>query len=202
MASLMESFEQQYASLTADITGKTGKIPNLTGLEKKKMVLQVEKHMEEAQELVEQMELEIRTLTAAEQLKYRNHVKNYLTELKQMHKELQRAKIAFCDEVLTREELFESEDTSIAEDKQRLLDNTERLERSSRKLQAGYGLALETEQIGADVLNSLYSQRETIKKSRDRLRETDDDLGKSSRILSGMIRSQEDYMKNRKKELP
>ncbi len=31
MASLMESYEQQYSTLTAEITTKTGTIPNLTG---------------------------------------------------------------------------------------------------------------------------------------------------------------------------
>lgn len=33
MASLWESYEQQYSSLTAEIVNKTGKIPNLTGSE-------------------------------------------------------------------------------------------------------------------------------------------------------------------------
>ena len=31
MASLMESYEQQYSNLTAEIVSHTGKIPNLSG---------------------------------------------------------------------------------------------------------------------------------------------------------------------------
>ena len=31
MATLMESYEQQYSTLTADITAKTGRVPNLSG---------------------------------------------------------------------------------------------------------------------------------------------------------------------------
>ena len=31
MATLMESYEQQYSSLTAEIVAKTGRIPNLSG---------------------------------------------------------------------------------------------------------------------------------------------------------------------------
>ena len=31
MATLMESYEQQYSNLTAEITSKTGQIPNLAG---------------------------------------------------------------------------------------------------------------------------------------------------------------------------
>ncbi|KAK3528859.1 hypothetical protein QTP70_011741 [Hemibagrus guttatus] len=47
----------------------------------------------------------------------------------------------------------------------------------------------EAEQIGQEILSNLHSDREKIQRSRDRLRETDANLGKSSRILSGMLRS-------------
>ncbi|XP_042162222.1 vesicle transport through interaction with t-SNAREs homolog 1A-like [Oncorhynchus tshawytscha] len=69
-----------------------------------------------------------------------------------------------------------------------LLDNTEKLERSSRRLEAGYQIAVETEQVGQEILANLHSDREKIQRSRDRLRETDANLGKSSRILTGMLR--------------
>jgi hypothetical protein len=43
-------------------------------------------------------------------------------------------------------------------------------------------------QIGAEVLSNLETQRETIGRARERLRETDADLGRSGKILSQMIR--------------
>ncbi|KAF5894802.1 calmin isoform X1, partial [Clarias magur] len=43
-------------------------------------------------------------------------------------------------------------------------------------------------QIGQEILSNLHTDREKIQRSRDRLRETDANLGKSSRILSGMLR--------------
>nr|CAD7461237.1 unnamed protein product [Timema tahoe] len=73
------------------------------------------------------------------------------------------------------------------EQKLRLLDNSERIERTGHHLNAGYRIILETEEIGSQVLQDLHSQRETIQKSRSRLRETDAELGRSSRLLSGMI---------------
>ena len=45
----------------------------------------------------------------------------------------------------------------------------------------------ETEQVGAGVLSDLAFQREVLTRSRNRLRDTDQDLGTSSRILTGMI---------------
>ncbi|KAI9513832.1 Vesicle transport through interaction with t-SNAREs 1A [Dissostichus eleginoides] len=45
-----------------------------------------------------------------------------------------------------------------------------------------------TKQVGQEILSNLHSDREKIQKARERLRETDANLGKSSRILTGMLR--------------
>lgn len=70
---------------------------------------------------------------------------------------------------------------------QTLINNTETLERSSRKIRDAYHVAVETEQIGADVLQDLSRQRETINRARDRLREGDIDLSRSNQIASNML---------------
>lgn len=55
------------------------------------------------------------------------------------------------------------------EQKQRLLDNSEKLERAGNHLTTGYQILLETEEIGSQVLRDLSHQRETIQKSRSRV---------------------------------
>ncbi|CAG00939.1 unnamed protein product, partial [Tetraodon nigroviridis] len=128
-----------------------------------------------------------------------------------------RSRIAYSDEV--RNELLGDDAGSSENQRAHLLDNTEKLERSSRRLQAGYQIAVETgynnqqslkggswarpEQVGQEVLANLHTDREKIQRARERrlspptlihpnrqLRETDANLGKSSRILTGMLRSQ------------
>lgn len=62
-------------------------------------------------------------------------------------------------------------DARIAGDqKQRLLDNSERLERSGRKLEEGYRIVVETEEVGNQVLRDLNQQKETIRRARGRVR--------------------------------
>ncbi|XP_070384516.1 vesicle transport through interaction with t-SNAREs homolog 1A isoform X2 [Dermacentor albipictus] len=187
MATLMETFEQQYAALTADITSKSSRIPNLPADEKAAMVTEVERHLEEANELLEQMELEVRTLSPAARPKYQNRVKSYQAELSRLRKEF-RARTAFCDELKSREELLSNDNYLGDDQKQCLLDNTERMERSTKLLKGGYKLALETEKVGAAILTDLSSQRETITRAREKVKETDYDIGKSSHVLSGMMR--------------
>ena len=60
------------------------------------------------------------------------------------------------------------------EQRQRLLDNSERVERTGRQLSAGYRIALETEEIGTEVLRDLHSQRETIHRARSRVSNNND----------------------------
>ncbi|XP_035669867.1 vesicle transport through interaction with t-SNAREs homolog 1A-like isoform X1 [Branchiostoma floridae] len=187
MASLLDSYEQQYSNVTAEITNKIAKIVKLSGGEKRHMVTNVEKQMEEAKELLEQMDLEVRDIPSKERQKYATRLKSYKTELGKLEKDFKKAKLH--GGAGSREELLGPDDPSHSEDQRtRLLDNTERLERSGRKLEAGYRMAVETEQVGADILENLHQDREKIQRSRDRLRETDSDLGKSSRILSAMMR--------------
>nr|DBA14822.1 TPA: hypothetical protein GDO54_004106 [Pyxicephalus adspersus] len=149
MSADFQGYEQDYGVLTADITNRIGKIPKLSGEEKKQMVINVEKQLDEA-------------------------------------KELKRSRIAYSDEV--RNELLGDDGNSSESQRAHLLDNTERLERSSRRLEAGYQIAVETEQIGQNILENLNQDREKIQRARERLRETDTNLGKSSRILTGMLR--------------
>ncbi|XP_038677475.1 vesicle transport through interaction with t-SNAREs homolog 1A isoform X4 [Scyliorhinus canicula] len=160
MSSDFEVYEQDFGTLTAEITNKVGRIPKLSGDDKKSMVANVEKQMEEARELLEQMDLEVREIPLQSRGLFSTRMKSYKQELEKLDKDFRAC----------------------------LLDNTERLERSTRRLEAGYQLTVETEQIGQEILENLHHDKEKIQRARERLRETDTNLGKSSRVLTGMLR--------------
>ncbi|XP_069467895.1 vesicle transport through interaction with t-SNAREs homolog 1A isoform X3 [Ambystoma mexicanum] len=193
MSSDFEGYEQDYSVLSADITGRISRIPKLAADEKKQMVAHVEKQLEEAKELLEQMDLEVREIPAPSRAMYGNRMRSYKQELSKLEVDFKRSRIAYSDEV--RNELLGDDGTSsesqlikLQEERAHLLDNTEKLERSSRRLEAGYQIAVETEQIGQSILENLDHDRGKIQRARERLRETDTNLGKSSRILTGMLR--------------
>lgn len=111
-----------------------------------------------------------------------------------MQKELKRLEEEYNRTKLTASNLENSLDDSSLDDfdvtedqKRRLLDNSERLERTGNSLDDAYRVALETEEIGATVLTNLSQQRETIHRSRNRMRETNADLSRSARIMNTMI---------------
>uniref|UniRef100_A0A8C0BEG9 Vesicle transport through interaction with t-SNAREs homolog 1A n=1 Tax=Buteo japonicus TaxID=224669 RepID=A0A8C0BEG9_9AVES len=163
--------------------------------EKKQMVANVEKQLEEARELLEQMELEVREIPPQSRGMYSSRMRSYKQEMGKLEADFKRSRIAYSDEV--RNELLGDDGNSSENQRAHLLDNTERLERSSRRLEAGYQIAVETEQIGQEMLENLSHDREKIQRARERLRETDANLGKSSRILTGMLRSVNLHMEER-----
>lgn len=136
--------------------------------DKRKNIIDIEKHMEEAQELIEQMELEVRELKSAVRPKYRTRLDSYRAELGRLSVEFVNAKQQGAD-TLAQETYYTEPFTMRDEQKQRLLDNSERVERTGTQLKTGYRVLLETEEIGIGVLRDLQGQRETIEKSRSRV---------------------------------
>ena len=71
----------------------------------------------------------------------------------------------------------------------RLLMATQTQERTSQKLRESQRIAQESEDIGREVLANLHSQGETIRNSRNRLNESDEHLGRASKVLKNLERS-------------
>ncbi|XP_026273376.1 vesicle transport through interaction with t-SNAREs homolog 1A isoform X2 [Frankliniella occidentalis] len=189
MATLVDTYEQQYAVLTADITGKIGQLSSASS-DRKPMIAELDRQLEEAHELLEQMELEVREVEVSQRPRLRTRVDSYQAELRRLKQDFQSACSTSYIEGFGdgTEELFINDDLSMKEEqRQRLLNNSERLERTGNQLLAGYRTVIETEEVGNQVLQDLAIQRETIQRARSRLRETDADLGRSSRLMSGMM---------------
>ncbi|KAI3365208.1 hypothetical protein L3Q82_010306 [Scortum barcoo] len=188
MSSDFESYEQDFGTITAEITNKIGRIPKLSGEEKTQLVLNVDKQLEEVRELLEQMDLEVREIPIQSRAMYNSRLKSYKQEVEKLEKDFQkhfwsqsetlcaqgsltpmkkRSRIAYSDEV--RNELLGDDASSSENQRAHLLDNTEKLERSSRRLEAGYQIAVETEQVGQEILANLHSDREKIQRARERV---------------------------------
>ena len=90
---------------------------------------------------------------------------------------------------MVRIELLGDNEFDSCDQKTRLLgEDTQRMEASERRLKDGYSLCLESEQIGSQILENLNSQRETIQRSRDRLRGTNHELKRGHKFLNLMTR--------------
>lgn len=212
MSSLLAQHEQQYASLVAEITIQIGQLNALEDSpdplrDGKAISEKIDSSLHEAQELLEQMNLEIHDLeVAVHRTNASSRLNCALVELQRLQAEYQRIKRKLRSERVLETEMTriplnlkgnplmsdgDSGDSSVylydEEQRQRLLENAERIEGAENRLQQGYRVVLETEALGTQVLNDLYQQRETIQGARGRLRETNAELGRASRTLNAMI---------------
>lgn len=113
------------------------------------------------------MELEVREVDPSKRQRCRTKLDCYRVELKRLTLEYIKSRSA------KQGALYDSTDESDVrislDQKQRLLDNSEILERTGRKLEDSYRIVVETEEIGNEVLKNLNDQRETIQRSRTRV---------------------------------
>ncbi|XP_017267425.1 vesicle transport through interaction with t-SNAREs homolog 1B [Kryptolebias marmoratus] len=69
-----------------------------------------------------------------------------------------------------------------------LLQGTECLNNASQSIERSHRIAAETEQIGTEIIEELGEQREQLDRTRDRLVNTGENLGRSRKILRAMSR--------------
>jgi len=73
-------------------------------------------------------------------------------------------------------------------ERERAVQSTEMMERSSSRLEDASRVALETESLGAEIIRDLHDQREVIARSRDNMRTVGSELSSARRALDRMNR--------------
>lgn len=120
---------------------------------------------------MEQIGLEIRDADSSVKTSLTNRLNCYNAELKRLQQEFTNAKNETQVQLYDSSDFDELTTTGIrGEQQRRLLDNSERIERTGNYLDEGYRTVLEAERIGATVLQDLSTQRETLHKSRSRVK--------------------------------
>lgn len=192
---LFNNYEQDFQQIIASIRDKLDVETKAEGIEQRKTTLRrVEMELDEADEMVSQMEIEVQGMPQSIKPQYQARIKSAKTELTR-HKKLSKD----LHTQLSRSDLFggvggrpigpsSSDDPYGTSDRTRLLAGTALLEDGTRRLQESQRIALETEEQGADILSNLRIQREQIENTRDTLHTADTSIDRASGTLKKMIR--------------
>jgi vesicle transport through interaction with t-SNAREs protein 1 len=132
------------------------------------------------------MRMEKQNIPSATRSKVNIRFRNYSTDIDEVKRKLK----SFSDD---RQALFGDRYTDEPQDehleqRQQLLSGTDRLERSSARLQQSQRMALETEDIARGTLGTLYEQREQISNARNNLQQSEGYVDTSIKTLRGMAR--------------
>ncbi|PWN97311.1 V-snare-domain-containing protein [Tilletiopsis washingtonensis] len=194
MTDLFTSYASDFAELAEAIEGKLGGLP-ATGEARRAALRRADMEAEEAEEILGQMDVELQGLPGAAKARCATELRERKMRLEKIRKDIRSATSrstgrelpggGFADSGGDLE--AEGEEGAYAQ-RQRLLQGTATLEDGSRRLEESHRLALQTEDMGADILRDLRGQREQIENSRDTLRQADTNIDRSSRTLQLMIR--------------
>ncbi|KAI8924805.1 t-SNARE [Entophlyctis helioformis] len=198
MTSIFETYEREYRTLADAIAKKLGgQLSDATGEQRKLLLNQVQREFEEADEIIGQMEMELVSLPPPQRNAVGPRVNQYKEELKKLKKDTQKKTTAGAytserDQLLggrggNASTTIDLEAASM-DQRSRLLQGTERLQNSSRRLEEARRVALETEQIGISTLADLSAQREQIVRTQNRLGTADSWIAKSQGVLRSMQR--------------
>ncbi|KAJ2906922.1 hypothetical protein MKZ38_009785 [Zalerion maritima] len=172
---LFSGYEAELKLVQADLAQKLDQIPELTGEPRKAALNQAERALEEADELLAQMRLEKSSIPTPSRPKINTRFRTYESEIsisRQKLKTLSTARAALFGSRYTDDPSAGPSDTQL-EQRQQLLDGTDRLDRSSQRLKHSQALAMQTEQIGVNTLADLGRQREVIDGTNTRLQSSE-----------------------------
>eukprot|EP01116_Phalansterium_solitarium_P013893 TRINITY_DN31347_c0_g1_i1.p1 TRINITY_DN31347_c0_g1~~TRINITY_DN31347_c0_g1_i1.p1 ORF type:complete len:242 (-),score=69.75 TRINITY_DN31347_c0_g1_i1:721-1446(-) len=184
---MFERYEEEFLELKRSIEERVKKIPNLSSVAKEDAINSAESDISEAEEILKSMDLTAKG--SARTQMYSARVKEYRSEVGRMRAELRKSALAFR-EAVDRESLFAGarmNNMDLAMDqKQRLLQTTERAKKSKEELREVLALAEETVGVGVEALENLDRQKEVMYRIRQNLQGTMDKLAKARTVLRSM----------------
>ncbi|XP_047259643.1 vesicle transport v-SNARE 13 [Capsicum annuum] len=137
------------------------------------------------------MDLEARSLPPNVKATLLAKLREYKSDLNNLKTEVKRITSANAN-LAARDELLESgmADANMvsADQRQRLMMSTDRLNRSSDRIRESRRTMLETEDLGVSILQDLHQQRQSLLHAHDTLHGVDDNIGRSKKILTTMSR--------------
>ncbi|KAI8837883.1 hypothetical protein BC829DRAFT_404841 [Chytridium lagenaria] len=184
---IFDTYEQEYSTLYDSITKRINNaIPSASGEQRTLFINQTKRELEEADEIISQMELEVLTMVGPSKSVLSRRVKEFKKKTKRLKRDLTRPSAANDRDLLlgggSSSSLIDLESATL-DQRGRLLMGTERLQDGSRRLDNAKRLAFR-----GCTLNDLNSQREQIVRTRDTLNNADTWVTRSQGVLRGMQR--------------
>jgi vesicle transport through interaction with t-SNAREs 1 len=186
---LFTNYEAELKLIQADLNQKLDTLPSLSGEERKSSLRASSRALDEAKELLDQLALEKSNIPSSTRAKANARYRNAQSDIEALSRRLK----SLANDQNDRRALFgdrytdEPGDVQL-EQRQQLLSGTERLGRSSQRLQESQRIALETESIGAGTLADLHQQRAVIENTHRNLQQSEGYVDRSVKTLRGMAR--------------
>ncbi|CAB4000122.1 vesicle transport through interaction with t-SNAREs homolog 1B-like [Paramuricea clavata] len=183
-----EDLGEELDVLCSEVQSGIEKIQRLDGELKKQKIREVQKQIEDSKIILEDMEEEAVIAPGAYRNKMNARVRNKSRELEKMKRDLNKITSGF-QASSARDDLLSTgpkEFDPNASHRNKLIQGTEIMNRTSDSIARSQQVAAESEQIGVEIIDELDTQKDSLIRTRDRLHDTDEDLNQSRKILTRM----------------
>jgi len=174
---MFETLEEELQNLNESIDYRLEKklIGSPYGESRKKLVNEVERDLQEGQSLLQQLESEARLAPQPYRAELSSKIRKHRESVGKLNAKFRGILSNFGD---IR--------TGPPDPRRVVLEGRSILERTSDSIARSQAVAIETEQIGNEVVGELGTQRETLLRTKSRLVDTDVEISRSRKILRSM----------------
>ena len=185
---LFRNYETEFQLAYGEISQNLDDFSSFPPAEQRRTASSVQRAIEEAYEIIDQMTVEIQSIPSGQRSKYNSKVRTYRSDIDKAKRRIKQLAEDIDRNALLGGASGNNQADVGADQRQQLLAGQDSLERTSERLRESQRVANETETVGASILNDLRGQREQIVNSRNTLGEADTYVDKSLRTLRSMAR--------------
>jgi len=142
---------------------------------RKKLIGEIDRYLQEGQSLLTQLEAEARVAPIPYRHELNSKLRSHREEVGRLNNQYRTVLGSFGDRNSNR-----------PDPRRVVLEGQKVLERTADSIARSTAVAIETEEIGAEVIGELGTQRETLVRTKGRLVDTDVEISKSRKILRSM----------------
>ncbi|CAA0819028.1 Vesicle transport v-SNARE 11 [Striga hermonthica] len=191
MSAAFEGYEKQYCELSANLAKKCSSASLLDGEQKKQKIFETNTGIDQAEALIRKMDIEARGLQPNIKAVLLAKLREYKSDLNNLKSNVKRVTSSNLNQA-ARDELLEAgmADTLAvsANQRDRLLMSTERLNKSSNRIHESRKVMLETEELGVSLLHDLHQQRQSLMHANNTLHGVYDNISRSRKIIKNISR--------------
>lgn len=186
MTTIFDGYDEEYRALASDISRKISEVATYEDQKDKKKtsIVHIGDLLTQANQLIQQMELEVRSLDAATRRELSKKVDQYkksLASLAEDHKKIK--------EKEEREGLFGDRDDlakSSADHRNRMKAATDKMKGTTGKLDAARRTVAETEEVALAITDELGRNREKIQAAHNKVKGVNDMAKRGGNIVGRM----------------
>nr|XP_020478562.1 vesicle transport through interaction with t-SNAREs homolog 1B [Monopterus albus] len=190
-----EKLHEVYRSLYEELKLMPERAIKCHGEERKRLVRTFDERNGEAEEVLQGMEDELRAAPSSYRNAMSTKLRLYRRDLGKLQRDMKNSASSsgssFQPGEGSQHGIYSSQNQQsrhLQSQRALLLQGTESLNTASQSIERSHRIAVETEQIGTDIIEELGEQREQLDRTRNRLVNTGENLSRSRKILRAMSR--------------